>query len=85
MGWHGASAAISEPRDEAGGIEADEQDGDRVGIGLASRRRAQSFGPQGVVALALAEQLEDGTTEYLIERALDEACSRQFRPATDRN
>jgi hypothetical protein len=26
-----------------------------------------------VVALALAEQLEDGTTEYLIERALDSA------------
>ena len=25
-----------------------------------------------------------GTTEYLIERALDEACSRQFRPASGR-
>jgi hypothetical protein len=33
-------------------------------------------------ALALAEQLDDGMTEYLIERALDEARSRQFRPAT---
>jgi hypothetical protein len=31
-------------------------------------------------ALVLAEQLDDGLTEYLIERALDEARSRQFRP-----
>jgi hypothetical protein len=36
-------------------------------------------------ALALAEQLDDGMTEYLIERALDEARSRQFKPATDRH
>jgi hypothetical protein len=36
-------------------------------------------------ALTLAEQLDDGTTEYLIERALDEARSRQFKPATDRH
>jgi hypothetical protein len=36
-------------------------------------------------ALAFAEQLDDGTTEYLIERALDEARPRQFKPATDRN
>jgi hypothetical protein len=36
-------------------------------------------------ALTLAEQLDDGTTEYLIERALDEVCSRQFKPATDRH
>jgi hypothetical protein len=36
-------------------------------------------------ALALAEQLDDGTTEYLVERALDEARSRQFTPAADRN
>jgi hypothetical protein len=30
-------------------------------------------------ALALADELEDGETGYLIERALDEARSRQFR------
>jgi hypothetical protein len=36
-------------------------------------------------ALALAEQLEDGTTEYLVERALDEARSRQFKPARGEN
>ena len=30
-------------------------------------------------AMALADDLEDGTTEYLIERALDEARSRLFR------
>ena len=34
-------------------------------------------------ALALAEELEDGVTEYLIERALDEARARQFRPTND--
>jgi DNA-binding ferritin-like protein len=31
-------------------------------------------------ALALADEIEDGQTEYLIERALDEARSRQFMP-----
>ena len=31
-------------------------------------------------ALALADEIEDGRTGYLIERALDEARSRQFRP-----
>jgi DNA-binding ferritin-like protein len=30
-------------------------------------------------ALALADKLGDGNTGYLIERALDEARSRQFR------
>jgi autotransporter passenger strand-loop-strand repeat protein len=30
-------------------------------------------------ALALADEIEDGHTGYLIERALDEARSRQFR------
>jgi hypothetical protein len=34
-------------------------------------------------ALALADELEDGATGYLIKRALDEARSRQFRPAAD--
>jgi len=34
-------------------------------------------------ALALADELRDATTGYLIERALDEARSRQFRPAAD--
>jgi hypothetical protein len=29
-------------------------------------------------ALEFAEQIEDGTTAYLIERALDEVRSRQF-------
>ena len=29
-------------------------------------------------ALAFAEQIKDGTTAYLIERALDEARGRQF-------
>jgi hypothetical protein len=32
-------------------------------------------------ALALADEIEDGNTGFLIERALDEARSRQFRPA----
>lgn len=31
-------------------------------------------------ALELADEIEDGTTGYLIERALDEARSRHFRP-----
>ena len=31
-------------------------------------------------AMDLAEDLEDGTTAYLIERALDEARSQQFTP-----
>ena len=31
-------------------------------------------------ALTIAEDLGDGTTEYLIERALDEARAQQFRP-----
>ena len=31
-------------------------------------------------ALALADEIEDGQTGYLIERALDEARSREFRP-----
>jgi hypothetical protein len=31
-------------------------------------------------ALMLADELEDGQTGFLIERALDEARSRQFRP-----
>jgi hypothetical protein len=30
-------------------------------------------------ALAIAEELREGATEYLIERALDEAQARQFR------
>jgi hypothetical protein len=34
-------------------------------------------------ALALADELEDGATGYLIERALDEARSRQFRLSAD--
>jgi hypothetical protein len=32
-------------------------------------------------ALALADEIEDGQTGFLIERALDEARSRQFRLA----
>jgi hypothetical protein len=31
-------------------------------------------------ALALADEIEDGQAGFLIERALDEARSRQFRP-----
>jgi hypothetical protein len=31
-------------------------------------------------ALALADEIEDGHTGYLIEHALDEARSRQFKP-----
>jgi hypothetical protein len=31
-------------------------------------------------AFALADEMEDGEIEFLIERALDEARSRQFRP-----
>jgi hypothetical protein len=31
-------------------------------------------------ALALADEIEDGQTGFLIERALDEARSRHFRP-----
>jgi hypothetical protein len=31
-------------------------------------------------ALTLADEIEDGRTGFLIERALDEARSRQFRP-----
>ena len=31
-------------------------------------------------ALALSDEIQDGQTGYLIERALDEARSRQFRP-----
>ncbi len=31
-------------------------------------------------ALALADEIEDGHTGFVIERALDEARSRQFRP-----
>jgi hypothetical protein len=31
-------------------------------------------------ALTLADEIEDGQTGFLIERALDEARSSQFRP-----
>jgi uncharacterized oligopeptide transporter (OPT) family protein len=31
-------------------------------------------------ALALADELDDGKTGYLIERALDEARAQQFKP-----
>jgi hypothetical protein len=31
-------------------------------------------------ALSLADEIEDGQTGFLIERVLDEARSRQFRP-----
>jgi hypothetical protein len=31
-------------------------------------------------ALALADEIDDGRTEYLIERALDEARAQQFKP-----
>jgi hypothetical protein len=31
-------------------------------------------------ALALGDEIEEGNTGFLIERALDEAQSRQFRP-----
>ena len=33
-------------------------------------------------ALALADEIEDGQTGFLIKRALDEARSRQFRPVS---
>jgi hypothetical protein len=33
--------------------------------------------------LALADELEDGQTGFLIERALDEARSRQFKPISE--
>jgi hypothetical protein len=36
-------------------------------------------------ALALADELQDAATGYLIERALDEARSRQFRPTRDQD
>jgi hypothetical protein len=35
-------------------------------------------------ALALADEIEDGNTGFLIELALDEARSQQFRPAHHR-
>jgi hypothetical protein len=35
-------------------------------------------------ALAIAEEIEDGTTGYLIEQALDEARSRLFVPRASR-
>jgi hypothetical protein len=34
-------------------------------------------------ALALAEEMQDGGIGFLVERALDEARSRPFRPAND--
>jgi hypothetical protein len=34
-------------------------------------------------ALVLADELEDGQTGFLIERALDEARSRQFMPVSE--
>jgi hypothetical protein len=34
-------------------------------------------------ALALADELQDGHTGYLIERALDEARSRQSKPVSE--
>jgi hypothetical protein len=36
------------------------------------------------LALAIADELEDGTTGYLIERALDEARARLFIPFDER-
>jgi hypothetical protein len=36
-------------------------------------------------ALAIADEIEDGTIGYLIERALDEARSLQFRPIASRS
>jgi hypothetical protein len=35
-------------------------------------------------AQALAEEINDGTTSYLIERALDEARAQQFKPVPRR-
>jgi hypothetical protein len=35
-------------------------------------------------ALALAEEINDGTTGYLVERALDEARAQQFKPVPRR-
>jgi len=34
-------------------------------------------------ALALADEIDDGPTGFLIERALDEARSSQFRPVRE--
>ncbi len=36
-------------------------------------------------ALGLGDEIQDGQTRFLIERALDEARSRQFRPVADKN
>src|SRR5947209_5965054 len=36
-------------------------------------------------ALALVDEIADGTTGYLIERAVDEARAKVFRLATDHN
>jgi hypothetical protein len=35
-------------------------------------------------ALALADEIDDGRTGYLIERALDEARAQQFKPVARR-
>jgi hypothetical protein len=43
-------------------------------------RLAASF----VIANTLAEEINDGTTGYLIERALDEARAQQFNPVPGR-
>ncbi len=46
--------------------------------------RAQSRHGLTATALGLAEEINDGTTGYLIERALDEARAQQFKPVLRR-
>jgi hypothetical protein len=46
---------------------------------MGRRRKTRSADPPFEDALALADEIRDGHTGYLIERALDEARSRLFR------
>jgi hypothetical protein len=48
---------------------------------LEVNRKTRLFG--AVHDIQLADEIEDGQTGFLIERALDEARSRQFRPTCD--
>jgi hypothetical protein len=45
-----------------------------------SREKRGQLIPHLEDALVLADEIEDGQTGFLIERALDEARSRHFRP-----
>jgi hypothetical protein len=62
-------------------VNADQKAGASIGREEPKRKAEHRLGiRRREQALAIADELEEGNTGFLMERALDEARSQQFRP-----